>query len=298
MESIYLAGPTASGKSAVALELAERLSGEIISVDSVQVYRGMDIGTAKPSAGERARVPHYLIDVVDLRKEFDAAQFMQLASAAAADILGRGRRPIFCGGTGFYFNALLGGLDEMPRGDAALRKELENAPLELLLEELRSADPDTYEQLDRQNRRRVLRAVEIWRASGRRPSELRKKQSKPTARHLIVIERTVDDLQARIRERVDAMFAAGLVEETRALLSAGLAQNRIAALSLGYRQVLEHLEGRHTLPETIQLVKLRTRQYAKKQFTWFGRQLVAQFLPVEGDKTPEAIASRIQSLVD
>ena len=164
---VFLAGPTAVGKSAVALALAESLGGEIISVDSMQVYRGLDLGTAKPSAAERARVPHHLLDVVELSEAFDAAQFVRLATAAVVEIQARGRVPIFCGGTGLYFKAWLEGLGEAPPSDARVRAELEAAPLSELLAELEQRDPLTYARIDRQNPRRVIRAVEVIRLTGK-----------------------------------------------------------------------------------------------------------------------------------
>jgi tRNA dimethylallyltransferase len=165
--AIYIAGPTASGKSAAALLVAERCHGEIISVDSMQVYRGMDLGTAKPSAGERARIPHHLIDIADLAGAFDVARFLPLACRAEAEIRARSRLPIFCGGTGLYFNALLAGIGEAPAANPGLRAELEATPLPALLDELAKADPETFARIDRANPRRVIRAVEVIRSSGR-----------------------------------------------------------------------------------------------------------------------------------
>src|SRR5262245_22218552 len=158
---LRLAGPTAVGKSELALRLAEKLNGEIVSVDSMQVYRGLEIGTAKPSVEDRARVPHHLIDVVDLTESFDAAQFVRLANEAVAGIRARNRLPILCGGTGLYFKAFLQGLGEAPAANPTLRAELEATPLPQLLEELAMSDPASYEQIDRQNKRRVIRAVEV-----------------------------------------------------------------------------------------------------------------------------------------
>ena len=163
---IFIAGPTAAGKSEIALMLAERVGGEIISVDSMQVYRGLDIGTAKPSPADRARVPHHLIDVCDLPEAFDAAQFVRRARQAAAEIQDRGRTPVFCGGTGLYFKAYLEGLGAAPATQALLRAEIEATPLEMLLAELRERDPATFETIDQQNPRRVVRAIEVIRLTG------------------------------------------------------------------------------------------------------------------------------------
>ena len=164
---LLLAGPTAVGKSAIALRLAEERGGEIVSVDSMQVYRGLDIGTAKPSHADRARAPHHLIDVVDVTESFDAAQFVRLAHLAVADIQSRGRLPILCGGTGLYFKAFLEGLGQTPPADVSLRAVLEATPLPELLRELAERDPATYDRIDRRNPRRLIRAVEVIRLTGK-----------------------------------------------------------------------------------------------------------------------------------
>jgi len=254
------------------MDLAARINGEIISVDSMQVYRGMDIGTAKPSLEERNQIGHHLIDVADLSENFDAARFVKLAKEAEAEILRRGKRPIYCGGTGLYFNALLQGLGDAPPSDAKIRAELENIPLPRLLEDLKETDPVTWEKIDRKNPRRVIRALEVIRVTGRPFSEQRSTW-REIETPLIGLECERDDLHQRINSRVDEMFGAGLVEETCALLKQGLRENQTASQALGYKQVIEHLDGGASLAETIELVKLRTRQFAKRQMTWFKRQL-------------------------
>ena len=293
-----LAGPTAVGKSEIAVLLAERLGGEIISVDSMQVYRGMDIGTAKPSPGERARVPYHLIDVVDLTVPFDASQFLQLAHRAVADIQTRGRVPILCGGTGLYFKAFLEGLSQAPPADAALRTILRATPLDELLRELAERDPVTYERIDRQNPRRVIRAIEVIRLTGKaftaqrtewQPSSLGPRPSSLQ----FGFARTPADLQRRIDARVDGMFRQGWVAETEALLERGLAQNQNAMQALGYRQIVEHLRGERSLPETIALIKIRTRQFAKRQMTWFRRQLHLNWIHLEPQSSAEEIVKTI-----
>ncbi len=172
-QPVFIAGPTAVGKSEIALRLAEQIGGEIVSADSMQVYRGLDIGTAKPSAAERARVPHHLIDVRDLNESFDAAQFIRLAQKLVEAIQSRKKTPIFCGGTGLYFKAFLSGLGEAPSANPELRAELEALPFEVLLRELREQDPAAYEKIDKQNPRRVIRAVEVIRLTGKKFSEQR-----------------------------------------------------------------------------------------------------------------------------
>jgi tRNA dimethylallyltransferase len=289
---LLLAGPTAVGKSAVALRWAEERDGEIISVDSMQVYRGLDIGTAKPSSADRARIPHHLIDVVDLTESFDAAQFVHLAGLAVADIQSRGRLPILCGGTGLYFKAFLEGLGTMPAADTALRAVLAATPLPELLRELAESDPATYDRIDRQNLRRVIRAVEVIRLTGKPFSAQRADwQSSPPAppasMHCLGFARSAADLHQRIEARVDAMFREGWVAETEHLLQRGLAQNKTAMQALGYRQIVEHLCGARSLADTIELVKARTRKFAKRQMTWFRRQLQLTWINLEAQSGAE-----------
>ncbi len=293
---ILLAGPTASGKSAVALALAEAVGGEIVSVDSMQVYRGLDIGTAKPTAAERARLLHHLVDVVDLTEPFDAARFCDLGNAAIAEIQARGRIPILCGGTGMYFSAWLGGLGSAPAPDLVLRAELEAKPLPELLDELARLDFATFDDIDTQNRRRVVRAVEVIRLTGRPFSTQRAAWGDVPAEvqgRCFGLIREREDLHRRINARVDDMFARGLVAETRALLERGLERNRTAMQAIGYRQVVEHLRGGRGLRETVELVKVKTRQFSKRQLTWFRGQLDLAWIDVPRDEAPARTAERI-----
>jgi tRNA dimethylallyltransferase len=292
--ALLLAGPTAVGKSEVALILAERLDAEIASVDSMQVYRGMDIGTAKPDPAERVRVHHHLIDVAELTVEFSVAQFVQLASGALADIQERGRCVILCGGTGLYFKALLEGMGTTPPPDAALRKKLEAMPLPELLLELERADPATYAVMDRKNPRRVIRAVEIIRLSGKPVSSQIAAWSREKP-GLIVLSRSPEDMRARIEQRVDEMFRRGLVAETERLLQHGLDGNKTARQALGYRQVIEHLRGQRSLEETIEQVKTRTRQFAKRQMTWFRNQFNPRWIHIAAMETAGETATRVQN---
>ena len=219
---------------------------------------------------------------MDLTQPFDAAQFARLAGKAVEEIRTRARIPILCGGTGLYFKAFLDGLGEAPPTDAALRSQLEATPLPELLAELVAKDPKTYEKIDRQNARRVVRAVEVLRLTGKPYSEQRAHWTAPTAqagatatgtegRLSIGLTRLSADLQERINARVEKMFTNGLVAETEKLLQHGLAGNRTAMQALGYRQVVEHLRGLRSLPETVELIKIRTRQFAKRQMTWFKK---------------------------
>ena len=301
---LCLAGPTAVGKSAIALNLAEQIGGEIISVDSMQVYRGLNIGTAKPAAEELARVPHHLIDVADLTETFHAAKFVELAHRAIEGIRQRGRRPVLCGGTGLYFRALIEGLGEAPPSDPALRAELERMPLVELLRELDEKDAITGARIDRQNRRRVVRALAVIRLTGRPYSAQRTDWTKPetgfqhsaTRIRFLGLSRDPEDLRARIDARVEQMFALGLVEETRALLDQGLAQNPTALQAIGYRQVVEHLRGGLSLAATVALVKQRTRLFARRQRTWFRHQAAVIWLDLPRDESAESSTARVRAL--
>lgn len=284
------------------MALAESLNGEIISVDSMQVYRGMDIGTAKPSSADREKIPHHLIDVVDLDQNFDAAAFVRLANEAEKQILSRGRVPIYCGGTGLYFNALLQGLGEAPPSNPKIRAELETTPLPHLLDELQKRDSITWEKIDRQNPRRVIRALEVIRITNRPFSAQRSEwvgrgvQPAPP-KNLFALEMSQPDLHQRINARVDLMFKGGLVEETRSLVEAGLRENRTACQALGYKQVIDHLDGAVALPQTIDMVKLRTRQFAKRQLTWFRRQLPCQWISLASARPIPEIRDHILKVI-
>ncbi len=294
---IFLAGPTAVGKSEIAFALAEKIGGEIISADSMQVYRGLDLGTAKPSPAERARVPHHLLDVCDLTEAFDAAQFIRRAEKAVAEIQSRHKTPIFCGGTGLYFKAFLEGLGEAPATSPELRAELVATPFAALLHELRERDPAAYEKIDKQNPRRVIRAVEVIRLTGKKFSEQRAEwkaaSGKQQAEKFFCFTRSADDLHRRIHVRVEEMFRRGLVAETAQLLQHGLAENIFAMQAIGYRQVVEHLRGEHSLAETIERVKIRTRQFAKRQLTWFRRHGNCEWIELTPDEIAEEAMGKI-----
>lgn len=294
-QTVILAGPTAVGKSDIALLLAELVGGEIISVDSMQVYRGLDIGTAKPSAEDRGRVPHHLIDILDLTCSFNAAEFRRRAQVAAREIQQRGRIPILCGGTGLYFKAFLEGLGEAPAPDRVLRNQLEATPLPELLRELSEHDPLTFSKIDQQNRRRVVRALEVIRLSGRPFSAQRAAWNPGPAQGAIMfgLKRPREDLQHRIEVRTEEMFRRGLVEETRSLLPLGLAENQTVMQAIGYRQAVEHLRGLRSVEDTIGLVKVRTKQFAKRQLTWFNRQLALNWIDIGADTDSRQIALKL-----
>jgi tRNA dimethylallyltransferase len=294
---VFLAGPTAVGKSEIALLLAERIDGEIVTVDSMQVYRGLDIGTAKPDLAQQQRVRHHLLDVVDLAASFDAAQFVHLAGKAVQEIVARNHTPIFCGGTGLYFKAWLEGLGDAPPTDSELRKQLQATPLPDLLNELAERDPETFARIDQHNPRRVIRAVAVLRLTGKPFSEQRTVWADcgggESIANAFTMLRDRDELARRIADRVDLMFERGLVAETAQLLNKGLAANPTAMQAIGYRQVVEHLQGLRSLEETVRLVKSRTRQFAKRQLTWYQRKLPFASVTLAPGENPEHVAAKI-----
>ena len=276
-KALFLLGPTASGKTDVALHLARQFPLEIVSVDSAQVYREMDVGTAKPPASARAEIPHHLIDVIDPTQSYSAGRFRGDALRLAAEIRGRGRIPLFAGGTMLYFRALTEGLVDLPRADAALRAEIDARAAEsgwpTLHAELAAVDPAIAARLEPTDSQRIQRALEVHRLTGRPLSELQAARAKATLPfELLQIalepsERAV--LHDRIARRFDAMLAAGLVEEVKALrsryaLHAGLPSMR----AVGYRQVWETLEGAQPAATLAARGIAATRQLAKRQLTW------------------------------
>ena len=287
---IILAGPTSVGKSAAAFQLAQELGGEIVSVDSMQVYRGLDIGTDKPAERDRGQIPHHLIDIVEPFEPFDAGAFVVAARSAVEDIVARGRVPILCGGTGLYFRAFLEGLGLVPDSDPKVRERLESTPLPELVSELRSRDPIAFGRIDPQNRRRVVRAVEVIRLTGRPVSE---QKARWTTGPCVPggsgfgLTREDADLRRRSEQRVDHMFARGLIGETRALLERGLERNRTAMQAIGYRQVVEHLRGQRDLGRTVDLVKRRTWRFIRRQKTWFRRQMSLRWISLLPGEGPE-----------
>ena len=275
---VFILGPTGSGKSAFALRLAEERGGEIISCDSMQVYRGFDIGTDKPSTEDRSLVPHHLIDVSDARTQFNAADFAALASEAIAAVRERERIPLVVGGTGLYFKALEDGLFPGPGRDEAVRSALdaeagERGP-EVLWERLAVVDPAYAAKTGRRDRIRIVRALEVFTLTGRPISEHFKRtegllgDERPVK---IGLDRPRADLYRRIEERVDRMFDRGLIEETRRLLAGGVPESAAPFKALGYKHVLRLLRGEIGPDEAAALTKIDTRHYAKRQMTWFRK---------------------------
>ena len=277
--ALILTGPTASGKSALALDLAERLNAEILSADSMTLYRQMDIGTAKPTAKDRARVRHHLIDVLDPWESASVAWWLEQAKAAVVDIEARGKTALFVGGTPFYLKALLCGLFPSPPADPDLRQRLEGEAKtngrEALHSRLSGVDPKTAQRLHHNDVRRVVRALEVWHLTGKAISEWQQQvwwsddgpRFSPGA--CLVVDVPRDALYGRIDRRVESMFAAGWVDEVRRLRGLPQPLSREASQAIGYSEIREYIYGRLSLAETIAETQLRTRQYAKRQLTWF-----------------------------
>ncbi len=274
---IAIVGPTATGKTDAALRVAEKTGGEIINCDSMQVYRGMDIGTAKPSAEMRARVPFHLLDMADPDAQVTVAEWKRGAEAAISDIVSRGKRPILCGGTGMYLRALLDNwsLAETPADEAVradLRRELETVGAAELHEQLRAIDPVSALRLHPNDGVRITRALEVFRVSGRTISAWQADDRTANVRRpvlLVGLDLPRAALNERIERRVDAMIAAGLVAEVQSLLAAGYNKTHSALRSLGYKEITEHLEGALERDAAVVLIKQNTRRYAKRQQTWF-----------------------------
>ena len=275
-EAWYLTGPTASGKTRVGVELALQLNADIISLDSMTIYRGMDVGTAKPTTVDRDRVPHYLLDFVDPNLNFSLSDYLQAAHRIVADIRSRGREVLFVGGTPLYLKALLRGLYPGPPADWEFRREIE-AELNLhglaaLHQRLQLVDPLSAARLHPHDKRRIIRALEVYRLTGQ-PLSHRQTQfedSTPAGQcKVFVLAWSRADLHRRIEERVDGMFDAGLVDEVRGLLDQYGALSRTALQAVGYRETVEFLRSIRNLEATVELVKARTRQFARRQDTWF-----------------------------
>ena len=289
--AIAVMGPTASGKTAYALELAERHDGEIVSVDSALVYRGLDVGAAKPSHEERERVPHHLIDLRDPWQAYSAAEFASDARAAINDIATRGKLPILAGGTGLYFHALLHGLSPMPEADPVLRERITAEAAvrgwPALHAELATIDPEAARRIHATDPQRIQRALEVFRASGRTISDWQRERAQDRlplrTLKLVLAPRERSVLHARIEQRFDAMLAAGFLDEVRALRALPPLQEHQAPLDLpairavGYRQAWSHLDGDTSEAEFRDRAIFATRQLAKRQWTWLRGELDAQW---------------------
>ena len=284
---LVISGPTASGKTALAVELALRHSGEVVSADSMQIYRRMDIGTAKPTREEMRGVPHHMLDVADPEEDFSVARYVELAAACVDDVLARGKLPIVAGGTGLYIDSLLSGRTFARFDpDSPLRRELEEELARrggaALLEELARVDPDTAARLHPNDGKRIVRALEVYRSTGTTLTEhnamTRSLPLRYDALTLTLAFQRREDMWARIDRRVDQMMAGGLVDEVRALLDSGVPDRCTAMQAIGYKEMAAALRGDGDTARAAEEIKLRSRQYAKRQLTWFRRNGDARWI--------------------
>lgn len=277
---VILTGPTAVGKTALSISLAKAIGGEIISADSMQVYRHMDIGSAKIRPEEMAGVPHHLIDVLEPTEAFNVVIFQKLAKEAMAKIYGRGRIPILVGGTGFYIQAVLYDIDFTENDeDASLRKELEELAIRegpaILYEKLKVVDPAACESIHAHNVKRVIRALEFYEKTGQPISahnEAQRQNESPYRSAYFVLYDRREEIYRKIDLRVDRMMEAGLLEEVQKLKAMGCTKDMVSMQGLGYKQVLRYLEGELSAEEAVTLIKRDTRHFAKRQLTWFRRE--------------------------
>ena len=285
---ICLLGPTAIGKTEIAIKLAQRLNAEIVSVDSRQIYRQMDIGTAKPTPEEQRAARHHLIDCVDTSQPFSVADYQSLADTAIADIQARGKQVLLVGGAGLYFRAIVDGLFEGPGADASLRERLEQEAAQhgvnVLHDRLRACDPGSADRIHPNNIIRVIRALEVYALTGTPMSELQQQwhpenQRYPFIAFCLTMPRAL--LYHRIEQRVDVMLANGLIAEVESLLAAGYSPDTLALQSFGYRELIAYLDGECTYIEAISQLKQNTRRFAKRQLTWFRKDTRIEWIDRE-----------------
>ncbi len=304
-QCLFLCGPTACGKTALSLALAERFDAEIVSLDSMTLYRGMNIGTAKPSRAEQARVRHHLIDILDPHEEYSLADYLTAAEACCRDIVARHRRPLFVGGTGLYLRGVLRGVFEGPAADWDLRKQLEEQLSHdgavALHRELQQIDPPTAIRLHPNDTRRVIRAIEVFRLTGRAMSEHHEQLARPTderPRHVYWLSPPREWLYQRINDRVEQMFEQGLLNEVRQLKELPQGLGQIARQGLGYKEVLDWLaspasEAITPTAELIDLIQTRTRQFAKRQHTWFRNLEECAAIEITGQEPTAELVDQI-----
>ena len=305
MNSILcIAGPTASGKTALAVELAKELDGEVVSCDSMQVYRRMDIGTAKPSPEEMQGIPHHMIDVAEPDEDFSVSRYCAMAAPIVDDIVARGKTAIIAGGTGLYMDSLIRGNDFAPFPSTGVRERLEaeadEVGLPAMLARLREIDPDTADRVF--DRKRILRALEVYLETGETITEHNRKTRlippKYTPLWLGLDFADRGELYRRIDKRVDIMLEMGLMEEIRSLLDSGIPEKCTAMQAIGYKEFVNALEGREPLSQAAEEVKKASRHYAKRQLTWFRRNPTVRWLVRSEDDGREILASARQIIRD
>jgi len=299
---VLLLGVTASGKTQIALRLAQRLGAEIVSIDSMQVYRRMDVGTAKATVEERRAVPHHLIDVLEPSESFSVARCVDLADAAIADITGRGRLPLLVAGTPLYLMALMYGMFDGPSANPDFRAKLsqraEREGLAVLHTELARVDPEAASRVHPNDYKRIERALEVHHLTGRPLSEQQGQWSAERLRYpatIVGIRREKEDASRRINARVRAMMANGLVDEVKFLLAEPMGLSEQARQALGYAQIIEHLNGKMSIEDAVEKIKIQTRRLAKHQRTWFRKFHTTQWIDVAPE---DAVASISEQLED
>jgi len=285
---LIILGPTAVGKSKLAIELAKRLDGEIISADSMQVYFGMDIGTAKPSNEELEEVPHHLINIIPPDKNWSVSDFVSNARNIIEDIIKKGKLPIVVGGTGLYLNALIEGYAfPMIEANKDVRERLEGEAKAYgslhLYEKLKKVDPDSAEKIHYNDLKRMIRALEVYELTGKPISKMQSKDEESLPYELVIVGLDMDrkKLYEKIEERVDQMLKSGLVAEVQGLIKEGYDRKLTSMQAIGYKEVAEHLHGKYTLDELINILKQNTRNFAKRQMTWFRRFKNVNWFDVE-----------------
>ena len=302
---IVLVGPTAIGKSRVAVDVAKSLNAEILTADSTQVYRGMNIGTDTPSETERQRVPHRLINLVEPDEPFNAGEFRRHATREIMRLHERGRLPFVVGGSGLYVRALLRGLWDSPPVDRSLRRSLEQELRlrggESMYQELSRVDPETARRLHPRDSVKVLRALEVYRQTGVPLSRAhRESRERAAPFHALVLGLTMDraELYRRIDDRVDVELAKGLVVETRTLLAKGYSRDLVSMKSLGYRQMAGYLEGEYSFDEAVRRLQRDTRHFAKRQMTWFRKEPGLRWVAVQPEESSQSVARRLMTMIE
>ncbi len=294
---IAIVGPTASGKTRLSVEIAQYLGGEIISFDSMQIYKSMDIGTAKPTAEERRNIPHHMLDMADPREDYSVSRFVEEADKILQDILSRGKPVILVGGTGLYIDSLMKGLDFAPHPQSGVREELtaiaQGQGIEVLMDRLRAVDPESAQRIHPSNQKRVIRALEIYLETGKTMTQHNlETQQKPDKYDPLWIGLDYVNREAlydRINRRVDLMVEEGLLQELEGLLAQGIPENATSMQAIGYKEFLSYLRGDSTLEEAIDLLKQSSRRYAKRQRTWFRRNPKVNWLLLEDDPNFEEV---------
>ncbi len=301
----FIIGCTACGKSAVGFELARRLGAEIVVIDSMKVYRRMDIGTGKPSAEKQAEVPYHLIDVVEPSEEFSVARYLPLADRAVAEIHARGKKILVVGGTALYIKGLSQGMFEGPGHDAGIREQLreraEREGLQVLHDELRGIDPEAAERIHPNDYRRIERALEVFKIGGIPISKLQTQWASEPARYncrFVGLRRELSDLNRRINTRVKRMLQAGLLDEVKALLAEDQPLSTQASQAVGYAQLIDHLAGRQSLEDAREQIKIQSRRLGKMQRTWFKRFLGVDWFDIERHESSDSVVDRILETTD